>query len=259
MAVVTGSRFDYVRDRFARENRRHPYYPRINNPTTTGASHSVADVDNDIETGSDEFEDEALRGWLIGDVIQVEPFPADEAFTASVEPRAITVRLALPTVVSEAFSPMSHNSQRGSMGTPQSRLRTYLERTQGDRLRVVATYDEDEYDWLYRRDDVVEKFSEDEFAASFETYRKVDPAVAEQADIMRAGNHRATVNVYDDIVLIQFPLGEGRGAVVSLDAEVGADMVEIVADGLQLLLADREDAGAVPAWIDDESTEPVVD
>ncbi|MFB6125585.1 MAG: hypothetical protein ABEJ59_06465 [Halanaeroarchaeum sp.] len=119
------------------------------------------------------------------------------------------------------------------MGTPQSRLTRYLERTQGDRLRVVATYDAEGYEWLYRREAVLEKFSDAEFTASFETYRNVDPAVAEQADIMRAGNHRATVNAYDDIVLLQFPLGEGRGAIVSLDAEVGADMVEIVADGLQ--------------------------
>lgn len=146
-----------------------------------------------------------------------------------------------------------------TMGSPQSRLTRYLERTQGDRLRVVATYDGEDYEWLYRRDDVAEKFSDEEFAASFETYRNVDPAVAEQADIMRAGNHRATVNVYDDIVLIQFPLHDGQGAIVSLDADVGADMVEIVADGLQLLLADQDDADAVPAWVDEESREQVVD
>ncbi|UWG48874.1 Uncharacterized protein HSRCO_2614 [Halanaeroarchaeum sp. HSR-CO] len=133
---------------------------------------------------------------------------------------------------------------------PCSRLLTWLQREYGDDLRVLLHYEESEYEWLYRRDDVRAQYDERSFDESVDTYREIEPLVREQSDILDGGALRATVNVYDDIVLLQFPMRPGEGVVVSLEATAGADLVEIVATGLQLLLADADAAQArMPDWV----------
>ena len=133
---------------------------------------------------------------------------------------------------------------------PCSRLLTWLQNEHGDELRVLLRYDGTDNEWLYRRDDVVANYPEADFEESVDTYREIEPLVREQSEIIDGGALRATVNVYDDIVLIQFPLAPGEGVVVSFDADVGKDLVEIVATGLQLLLADVGSAlDRMPDWV----------
>ncbi|MGM0399359.1 MAG: hypothetical protein ACQEQY_10255 [Halobacteriota archaeon] len=137
---------------------------------------------------------------------------------------------------------------------PCSRLLTWLQREHGDDLRVLLRYEEEEHEWLYRRDDVKAQYDERSFDESVDTYREIEPLVREQSDILDGGALRATINVYDDIVLIQFPMAIGEGVVVSLEATAGEDLVEIVATGLQLLLADVEAAKArMPGWVERDS------
>lgn len=127
-----------------------------------------------------------------------------------------------------------------------SRLVAWLKRKKGEELRVVGRYDSTEVEWLYRRDDVHSTYTVDDFAASVDAYRGLVPAVESLTDTLQAGDHRATVNVYDQLVLLLYVLDPERGVVVSFDTPVGEDMVEIVTDGLQLLLADQDDREAEP-------------
>lgn len=136
---------------------------------------------------------------------------------------------------------------------PSSRLVQWLKRTQGDDLRVVGVYDDSGGEWLYRRPDVADAYPESAFEESIETHRTWAKAVMKQADIIEGGDLRATVNIFDDILIINFPMDHDRGAVVALEAKVGEDLVEIVATGLQLFLDDREAAlSRLPSWIDEE-------
>ncbi|MFB6133581.1 MAG: hypothetical protein ABEJ55_01155 [Halanaeroarchaeum sp.] len=138
---------------------------------------------------------------------------------------------------------------------PSSRLLEWLKRTQGDDLRVVGVYDGSGGEWLYRRPDVADAYPESAFEESLETHRTWAKAVMEQAEIIEGGDLRATINVFDDILIINFPLDHERGALVALEAKVGEDLVEVVANGLQLLLDDREAAlSRLPSWIDEEAT-----
>lgn len=136
---------------------------------------------------------------------------------------------------------------------PCSRLLTWLQNEHGEDLRVLLRYDGGDHEWLYRREDVVANYPEAEFEKSVETYRDIEPLVHDQSEIIDGGALRATVNIYDEIVLLQFPLEPGEGVVVSFDANVGKDLVEIVATGLQLLLADFEAAlDRMPDWVAEE-------
>lgn len=137
---------------------------------------------------------------------------------------------------------------------PGSRLLTWLRREHGDDLRAVLHFEPETHEWLYRRDEVAAHYDVRAFDESVETYRDIEPLVRRQSDIIDGGALRATVNVYDDIVLLQFPLDAGEGVVVSFDAAVGEDVVEVVATGLQLLLADVEEAQErMPEWIERDS------
>lgn len=131
---------------------------------------------------------------------------------------------------------------------PPSRLVRWLERTQAGHLRVVARYDEDGYEWLFRRDDVADTYSQDAFDRTFDNYRWIAPIAFDQAEAMEAGSLRANLNVFDRVIVIQFLETPEQGTIVSFDADIGEDLVEIVANGLQLLIGDRE-ADAMPEWV----------
>lgn len=131
---------------------------------------------------------------------------------------------------------------------PYSRFTRWLKRSHEDTLRLVLRYDGSEAEFLHLRADVEGEYSPEELEGITETHRNIAPAVETQSERVRGGSHRATVNYYDDFLIIQYPLEGSKGVVVSLDAEVGHDHVETVATGLQLLWADEADR-EIPEWI----------
>lgn len=119
-------------------------------------------------------------------------------------------------------------------------------------MRAVATYDDTDYEWLYRRQDVEEGYPQTAFDRTFDNYRRIAPIGLDQERAMDVGDLRANVTVYDRAVVIQFALTETEGMIVSLDAEVGEDMVEVIATGLQLIVADRDEGTtAMPGWVEE--------
>lgn len=121
-----------------------------------------------------------------------------------------------------------------------SRLVDWLQRTQEDRLRLIADYDADDYELRYVRPVLEEMYDEEDWEATFENHRLVAPLGYDQANTIQAGDVRANITVFDRVIGIQYLEGESRGTIVSLDAEPGIDLIEIVATGLQLLLDDRD-------------------
>ncbi|MFB6071152.1 MAG: hypothetical protein ABEJ76_09025, partial [Halanaeroarchaeum sp.] len=105
------------------------------------------------------------------------------------------------------------------------------------------------HEWVYRREDVAAAYTDQEFADTFENYRLIAPLVADQEDLLQAGDLRANVQLFDSVILIQYLHPSGAGTIISFDADLGLDLVEIVATGLQLLVGGETDAeGDLPEW-----------
>lgn len=97
-------------------------------------------------------------------------------------------------------------------------VETVRERT-GSALRAVVVYRGDETALLYRRDDLG-SVANDPIQAVLETVRERDP----RHDAPGDGRRHASVELYDDEVVIHLPETATRGTLVSLDLAVAREL-----------------------------------
>lgn len=95
----------------------------------------------------------------------------------------------------------------------------FLDVTAGDYLRAVVRYERRSWAEVYRREDVG-----DETVAERAVTRKCRRGPVD-AD---ADDPRCTVQVFDEAVLLDFPLSRRRGVLVSLDPNAARDLGSFV-------------------------------
>ncbi|MFC3477643.1 DUF7522 family protein [Halobacterium litoreum] len=123
--------------------------------------------------------------------------------------------------------------------TDDEALVEFVRDAAADRLRGVVRYHEDDYRFLYEREDAGWGPSETADVERFvDQFRHAELDEVERTHLLNVGNHHATVRLYDGAVVIHFPQGEGVGTLVSLDPEAASDLATFVSSCLGHLYRD---------------------
>jgi len=101
-------------------------------------------------------------------------------------------------------------------------LLSYIERQAGEYHRGTVRYDGDETDVMYLREDVKKTRLTSQIDEMLERLRP-EASVSEQR-AFPFGDLNATVRLFDEAILVHFPVGTDRGIVVSLEPEVARDL-----------------------------------
>lgn len=131
------------------------------------------------------------------------------------------------------------------------KLIDYFHQRAGGALRVVFHYDNrsEDFEIMYMRDDIQSEYSERELETHFDTFRR-DAHLAEvQQGKLRTGDHHCSIRVYDETLLFNFTLGQRYNTIISLDPDVGRDLLSFVAESMEQL---QDEADALewdpPGW-----------
>lgn len=132
------------------------------------------------------------------------------------------------------------------------RLVEFLQDTAGEALRVVFHYDNkhEDFEILYMRDDILEEYSESELRDHFDTFRRDAHIGKVQQSKLKTGDHHCSIRVYDETLLFNFTLGSRHNTIVSLDPEVGRDLLSFVSQSIDQLSKDSSKINwEPPRWV----------
>lgn len=116
------------------------------------------------------------------------------------------------------------------MSLAREELVEFMKDVAGEHLRGVLAYDENGFDMVYVREDVVQSRTTDASLAG-ELPIIHDLALTEErlpAEVSSFGRYHATVRVFDDAVLIQLVTGEMQGYGISLDPAAARQLNQFV-------------------------------
>lgn len=105
----------------------------------------------------------------------------------------------------------------------------YLQDRAGDSLRAVEWYRADEAELVYLRDDLELADMQARADEIHELVTRERPPYA-MPGIQQLGAKLATVNFYEEAVLLNFPLGENYGVVVGLEPGVARSLHGFIDD-----------------------------
>lgn len=130
-----------------------------------------------------------------------------------------------------------------------SKLVEFLQSRAGEYLRGAVHYTGDDYEVLYLRDDVEQKYSEADLDALFSYWRRRNAGQGDEP--FSLGNLHSTVQLYDGGLLFHFTQGDELGTVITLDPEAGRDIVTFVTECLeQLHRHSPQTIANAPDWLD---------
>lgn len=98
----------------------------------------------------------------------------------------------------------------------------YLERRAGEYHRGTVRYDGNDTDVLHLRDDLRETRLTSEIDRMLDRLRP--EATAEEVRSFPFGDLNTTVRLFDEALILHFPVGQDRGIVVSLEPETARDL-----------------------------------
>ena len=105
------------------------------------------------------------------------------------------------------------------------RVARYCNERVGDKLRSVSLYDESGVETVYQRPGLRAEYSDEQAAALLETAQEQNERL-HRSGIERAplGEPRAGVYAFERAFVVQLPVTEVRGVVVTMDADVGTEL-----------------------------------
>lgn len=98
----------------------------------------------------------------------------------------------------------------------------------GERLRVVATYDEESYQAFYIREDIDEMYTGEERE---EIYReRILEGISKEyrEGLYRVGELNSVVEVFDESVIFHFPKDDNTGVHISVDSDMDLHVMGII-------------------------------
>lgn len=107
-------------------------------------------------------------------------------------------------------------------GMVEKALIDYLEQRAGEHHRGTVRYDGDDTDVLYLRDDIRETRLTSQIDRMLGRLRPEASSKEERS--FPFGELNATVRLFDEAILLHFPVGNDRGIVVSLEPETARDL-----------------------------------
>lgn len=108
-------------------------------------------------------------------------------------------------------------------------------------LRTVTRYDGDEWETVFRSDQVEEAYSEEAFDSITKhlVLKSFDDNL-EQPELAQFGHLDATVRWFHNVVVVQVPLDDWSGVIVSLERDSTSDTSTLV-DGILDYVTDVHD------------------
>lgn len=122
-----------------------------------------------------------------------------------------------------------------------SRLQSFFEERTDGELRSIVTYDGDDVDVVFIRDDVATEYTTDELRTAINESRmeSLYAPVYEHAFSQEHGDLECMVNCFEEVVELNFALDDGVGAAVALDADALDDARGLVSEARQVVVANR--------------------
>lgn len=122
-----------------------------------------------------------------------------------------------------------------------SRLEEFFEERAGDELRSIIAYDEDGHELVFLREDVAAQYTEDELCDAIDGSRleSLYSPIYEDVYADDHGDLQCLIQCFDDVIEINFALGDGEGAAVAIDATAMAETHGIVADARKIIVEER--------------------
>lgn len=116
------------------------------------------------------------------------------------------------------------------------RLVEFCDRRAGQYLRGVFVYDDDGIEVVTLRDDVRAVYSDDGLAALAEAARRVQAIGSRVGAAGPAmGDVEAHVHAFENAVVLQLPVDETAGIVVSFDSEAGSQLARFIQECIEQL------------------------
>lgn len=128
-------------------------------------------------------------------------------------------------------------------------LAGFFKQEVGQSLRLVGHYTDAEIDLVYLRADLQQRYDEGDFQQTFAIHRQDKAAAAQQQSVIAAGNHHATLRIYDEAIVFNFAQTDEIGTVVSVTPEVGRDLLTFVTRYLEQLQTNSPQEVTVPEWV----------
>lgn len=103
----------------------------------------------------------------------------------------------------------------------QRPLVAFAEDAAGDSLRGVVEYTARGYELLYLRNDVADRYTDDDWSTVAETFRDSD--AEERESVFDVGSHYVTLRLYEGAAMLHFPTGEQSGVLLSLEPSAASE------------------------------------
>lgn len=122
------------------------------------------------------------------------------------------------------------------------RLEEFFDERAGEKLRSIIAYDEDDHELVYLRDDVVTQYTDEELCEAIDGSRleSLYSPIYEDVYADDHGELQCLIQCFDDVIEINFALGDGEGAAVAIDAKAMAEAHGFVADARSIIAEERE-------------------
>lgn len=120
-------------------------------------------------------------------------------------------------------------------------LESFFKERAGEDLRSIITYDGDGHELVFLRDDVTAKYTDDELCEAIDGSRleSLYSPIYEDVYADDHGELQCLIQCFDDVIEINFALGDGEGVAVAIDANAMADAYGIFADARSLIARKR--------------------
>ncbi len=122
-----------------------------------------------------------------------------------------------------------------------SRLKDYFEERTQENLRSVISYEQEEYEIVYLRDDVTEKYTREQLRDSIDNTR-LESMTAPVYDSLYSDDHgelTCLVKCFEHVVELNFVLGDFEGVTIGLDEAALAGSQNLVAGTRQIFIEER--------------------
>jgi hypothetical protein len=123
-----------------------------------------------------------------------------------------------------------------------SRLEEFFEQQAGEHLRSIVKYEQDSSEFVYLRDDIDDRYTNEEIERAVDDSR-MESLWTSLYSTLFSGDHgelTCMVKCYENVVEMNFVLADGVGAAVALDADAMSEAHGLVADAREIVVEERQ-------------------
>lgn len=122
-----------------------------------------------------------------------------------------------------------------------SRLESYFKHETDGSLRSIVKYEEGDFSTVYLRDDVADQYTSEEAARAIDDSRLESISAPVYQDLFSENHGELTcmVKCFENVIEMNFVLGDGVGTAVALDATAFSEAQNLVGEARNLIEAAR--------------------